>query len=184
MDLPDRISEEQASYFPVPWGSWPGPIPKSGPVHTTHPGGLSDGMTGRHEFFRDGLCSFGSTTANESNNAEASLTSCSSTSKALIRFFAARNSAFWVESTPSTRPASMRAWCFHRWRVCSGTRVSQTRATTASPPSIRSTISRRKCGGYWRGIWCSFRSPPSHNSHKQRPKNGGHISLGGQRRSD
>jgi len=83
--------------------------------------------------------------------------------------FAARNSAFWVESTPSTRPASMRAWCFHRGRVCSGTRVSQTRANTASPPSIRSIIPRRKCGGYWCGMWCSFRSPPSHNSHKQRP---------------
>jgi hypothetical protein len=147
MDLPDRISEEQASCFPVPWSCWPGPIPKSGPVHTTHPGGFPDGMTGRHELFCDGLCSFGSTTATESNNAEASLTSCSSSSNALIRFFAARNSVFWVESTPSRRPASMRAWCFHRWRVCSGTRVSQTRATTASPPSIRSIISRRKCGG-------------------------------------
>jgi hypothetical protein len=69
----------------------------------------------------------------------------------------------------------MRAWCFHRWRVRSGTRVSQTRANTGSPPSIRSIISRRKCGGYWCGMWCSFRSPPSHDSHKQRPIFGGHI---------
>ena len=51
MDLTDGISEEQASYFPVARGSWPSPIPKSGPVHTTHPGGFPDGMSGRHELF-------------------------------------------------------------------------------------------------------------------------------------
>jgi|AntAceMinimDraft_13_1070369.scaffolds.fasta_scaffold69535_2 hypothetical protein len=108
---------------------------------------LSDGMSGRHEFFCDSLTPSRSTTAIESNKAEASLTSCSSPSNALMRFFAARKAAPWVESTPSRKPAPMKACFFYRWRTFPGTRVSKTTADTASPPNIRSIISRRKCGG-------------------------------------
>jgi hypothetical protein len=69
MDLPDRINNQQTSCFPVPGSCWPDPIPKSGPVHATHPAGLSDGMSDRHKFFCDSLPPSLSTATTESNKA-------------------------------------------------------------------------------------------------------------------